>query len=69
MNIGPTTKGSIEPHNAAYNPMDKIFRLIMGDFPSVSNSWPGEYGEASLENIEKAQLVKYDNYFKYLGLK
>jgi len=69
MKIGPTSKDRIEPHNVAYNPMDKIFRLIMGEFASVSNSWPGEYGEASLENIRKAQQVKYAEYFKHLGLK
>ena len=69
MDIGPKSKDRIEPHDAAYNPMDKIFRLIMGEFPSISNSWPGEYGEASLANIEKAQEVKYAEYFKHVGLK
>jgi cyclopropane fatty-acyl-phospholipid synthase-like methyltransferase len=67
--IGPTTKGAIEPHNAAYDPVDKLFRQIFGKFPSISNSWPGDYGKATLEAIQKAQVVKYDNYFKYLGLK
>jgi cyclopropane fatty-acyl-phospholipid synthase-like methyltransferase len=67
--IGPTTKGAIEPHNAAYDPVDKLFRQIFGNFPSISNSWPGNYGKATLETIQKAQEVKYDNYFKYLGLK
>ena len=60
MKVGPTSKDRLEPQDAAYNPMDKIFRLIMGDFPSVSNSWPGEYGEASLANIQKAQQAKYE---------
>ncbi len=59
----------IEPHNAAYNPMDEIFRLIMGDFASISNSWPGEYGAQTKENVEKAQQRKYEEYFKGLGLK
>ncbi|MDH5367355.1 MAG: class I SAM-dependent methyltransferase [Cyclobacteriaceae bacterium] len=59
----------IEPHNAAYNPMDKIFRLIMGDFASVSNSWPGSYGKHNKKNVEVAQQKKYQEYFKWLGLK
>ncbi len=64
-----STHDLIEPHNAAYNPMDQIFRLIMGDFASVSNSWPGSYGEPNKKNVEVAQQVKYEEYFKGLGLK
>ncbi len=59
----------IEPHNKAYNPMDELFRMVMGEFASVSNSWPGDYGEQTLENVEKAQEKKYEEYFKNLGLK
>lgn len=59
----------IEPHNAAYNPMDQIFRLVMGDFASVSNSWPGSYGKPTKKNVEVAQQKKYEEYFKGLGLK
>lgn len=59
----------IEPHNKAYNPVDKLFRMIMGNFASISNSWPGDYGEANKENVLLAQQKKYEAYFKYLGLK
>lgn len=59
----------IEPHNAAYNPMDELFRMVMGEFASVSNSWPGDYGSTTRENVEKAQQKKYEEYFKWLGLK
>ena len=67
--IGPTTKGAIEPHNAAYDPVDKLFRQIFGNFPSISNSWPGDYGKATLETIQKAQEVKYENYFTHFDIK
>ena len=59
----------IEPHNKAYNPVDKIFRMIMGNFASISNSWPGEYGESNKENVLAAQQKKYEAYFINLGLK
>lgn len=62
-------KGVFEPLYEAYDLLDKLFRQIMGDFPSISNSWPEVYGKATLESIQKAQEVKYANYFKYLGLK
>ena len=59
----------IEPHDAAYNPMDQLFRLTLGNFASVSNSWPGSYGETNRKNVEAAQQKKYEEYFKGLGLK
>ncbi len=59
----------IRPHNAAYDPMDKILRMIMGDYASVSNSWPGNYGKPCRKNVEIAQQKKYEEYFKNLGLK
>lgn len=65
----PIPQYLIEPHNTAYNPMDKIFRLIMGDFASISNSWPGEYGDQTKKNVEIAQQKKYEEYFNNLGLK
>ena len=68
--LGPKkSKTMLDPHNEAYDPMDKIFRLIMGPFASVSNTWPGDYGKATIETIRQAQQVKYQKYFEYLGLK
>lgn len=52
-----------------YNHLDQIFRLMMGDTPSISNSWPGSYGEPNKKNVEKAQQKKYEEYFNRLGLK
>ena len=69
MKIDSSTHHLIEPHNKAYNPVDKIFRMIMGDYASISNSWPGEYGAQTKENVLIAQQKKYEEYFKHLGLK
>lgn len=53
-----------------YDPMDYLFtRFVAGEFASVSNSWPGDYGDATLENLDKAQLLKFQNYFNKSGLK
>ncbi|MFT5228889.1 MAG: cyclopropane fatty-acyl-phospholipid synthase-like methyltransferase [Gammaproteobacteria bacterium] len=69
MKIDASTHHLIEPHNKAYNPVDKVFRMIMGDYASISNSWPGEYGAQTKENVLIAQQKKYAEYFKHLGLK
>jgi cyclopropane fatty-acyl-phospholipid synthase-like methyltransferase len=68
MNIDQGMTGLIEPHNKAYNPVDKIFRMIMGDYASISNSWPGNYGEPNKKNVLVAQQKKYEEYFRLLGL-
>ena len=51
--------------STTYDPLDHIFtRYIAGEFASISNSWPGNYGDCSLENLDKAQLAKFRNYFE-----
>ena len=53
-----------------YDPMDYLFtRFVAGEFASVSNSWPGDYGEPTLENLDKAQLKKFRTYFERCNLK
>jgi len=59
-----------EATSATYDPMDYIFtRFVAGEFASVSNSWPGDYGEPTVENLDKAQLTKFRNYFEGCNLK
>lgn len=65
----PLASHLIEPHNKAYNPVDKLFRITMGEFASISNSWPGSYGKPSKEHVLIAQEKKYEAYFENLGLK
>jgi len=43
--------------------------MIIGEFPSITNSWPGSYGKPSIKNVLVAQEKKYAEYFKNLGLK
>lgn len=69
MTVNPISSVLIEPHNKAYNPVDKIFRMIMGNYASISNSWPGDYGAATKEHVLIAQERKYEEYFRHLGLK
>lgn len=66
---GPSYDELIESNNKAYNPVDELFRMIMGEHPSISNSWPGDYGKPTKENVDIAQQKKYAEYFKHLGLK
>lgn len=51
-----------------YNPMDKIFELMLGDFADITNSLPGSYGEPSIDALRLAQEKKHEKYFKQLGL-
>jgi cyclopropane-fatty-acyl-phospholipid synthase len=66
---GALTKKYIKAESDTYNPMETIFQMVAGDFPSISNSWPGDYGEPSIEHVLIAQEKKYEEYFKNLGLK
>ena len=66
---GTLTKKFVKATSAAYNPMEDIFQLIMGEYPSITNSWPGNYGEPTVENVLIAQEKKYEEYFNNLGLK
>ncbi|MCB0840170.1 MAG: class I SAM-dependent methyltransferase, partial [Bacteroidetes bacterium] len=66
---GALTKRFVKATSDAYDPMEKIFQMVIGEFPSITNSWPGNYGEPSIENVLIAQEKKYEQYFHNLGLK
>ena len=48
---GALTKRFVKATSDAYNPMEKLFQMVIGEFPSITNSWPGNYGEPSIENV------------------
>ena len=66
---GALTKRFRRATSNAYDPMEEIFQMVIGEFPSITNSWPGNYGEPSIENVLIAQEKKYEEYFNNLGLK
>lgn len=68
-NKGALTKRFVKATSDAYNPMEEIFQMVIGEFPSVTNSWPGNFGDPSIENVLVAQEKKYEEYFNNLGLK
>lgn len=66
-NKGALTKRFVKATSDAYNPMEKVFQMVIGEFPSISNSWPGSYGEPTIDNVLVAQDKKYEEYFNNLG--
>lgn len=53
-----------------YDPMDRIFRLMFGEYPSITNSRPESRTlPQNREQVEIAQKRKYDLYFEQLNLK
>jgi cyclopropane-fatty-acyl-phospholipid synthase len=50
--------------------MDSIFQLMLEDkHPDITNSWPGDYGPPTLDNLKKAQRAKHEHYLKLLDVK
>jgi cyclopropane-fatty-acyl-phospholipid synthase len=66
---GALRKRFVKATSDAYNPMETIFQMVTGEFPAITNSWPGEYGEPSIPHVLEAQEKKYEEYFNNLGLK
>lgn len=62
------TERIIQSASTTYNPMDQILALMVGDFPNVSNSLPGDWGEPNLTNLQRAQEAKMAKYFEMLNL-